>query len=165
MKALWYTLKWTSIISSGPSTVFQNKQHKMMSFRMGAYVLHNRQLLTLLAISANFDLQLCHEFDCNQEASLQFKHLAIVASCDKELTFTLAWCNLSFKVNSHQAKANAKAKIPFDDCRLFSDLFRLFVWSFRFRLRFRFGVIRPLDKGNKVFFPFCCRRRRTAPTS
>ena len=61
-------------------------------------------------------------------------------------TYSATVCqSLDVKVNSHQAKANAKAKIPFDDCRLFSDLFRLFFWSFRFRLRFRFGVIRPLE--------------------
>ena len=76
-------------------------------------------------------------------------------------------------VNSHQAKA----KNPFDDCRLISDLFRLFfVSSVSLSPSLSFGVIRPLHelyretlvRIDSDCFTLCCRttsRGRTSGTS
>ena len=47
------------------------------------------------------------------------------------------------KACPHQAKANAKAKIVFDVCRLFFDLFRVFFDLFRFRFRSVWTGLKP----------------------
>ena len=47
-----------------------------------------------------------------------------------------------------KAKVQRQAKIPFDYCYFFSCFCRLFFLSFRFRLRFCFGVIRP---GSRIY--------------
>ena len=45
--------------------------------------------------------------------------------------YRLIYNKLPLKVNSQQAKAEGNAKISFDDCHLFSDVFYLFCCLFR----------------------------------